>query len=263
MAAAGATFTGPNGRDPQTAIRAELQALVTPTTGDLLYVGQIWRARIRTRTFEGMDVNGQPFAPYSTKGPYYFYPNAQVGSTRRKVGTRNHTQAEVNAARATAAKGRFAKTGKIGVRTSLGIKYESYAAAKAAHGVNVVNLYGMEQHTHMLDTMLVKAGGAELNATADMLFAGAADDMDAFQQNVPCYELQIGFYGPEAARAKGHNEGARNLPQRQFFALSPQDLQLGERGVAQRMMIRASSGRSGPGQRTPIPFTGGDDWVSF
>ena len=62
-------------------------------------------------------------------------------------------------ARATAAKGRHAATGREGTRTPFGIRYDGgYAKAKQAHGVGNMNLYGMEQHTHMLDTMMVKAG---------------------------------------------------------------------------------------------------------
>lgn len=254
MAAAGALFVGPSGQDAPTAIRVELQALTTITTGDLLYLGQIWRARIRTRTFQGLDVNGQPFVPYSTKGPYYFYPNGSSASGKTADGRK---------ARATAAANRHKATGKIGIRTSTGIRYESYAAAKTAHGVSVVNLYGMEQHTHMLDTMLVKAGGAEVDMVAGE-FMGGGGELDAFEQNVPCYQLAIGFYGPEAARAKGQNEGNSKTPQREFFALNTEDLQLGERATGQRMMLRAASNHTGPAAPSPLPFSGGsDDWIPF
>lgn len=217
----------------------------------MLYIGQVFRSRIRTRTFEGLDVNGQPFQAYSRRGPYYFYPNGTSTKDRK--------------ARATAAQNRHVKTGRIGVRTPTGIKYESYAAAKSAHGASNVNLYGMQQHTHMLDTMIVKAGGAELDLAAGDFMGSGAAEMDAFEQNVSNGQLAIGFYGPEAERAKGNNEGTSKNPKREFFALSPEDLMIGERAVAQRMQIRARMGHhAGPAGPGSVGSTGGsDDWVGF
>jgi hypothetical protein len=232
---AAAVFIAPGGGDAVTAIRRELHALTTPTEGDLLHVGQIFRSRIRQRTFQGIDVNGAPFAPYSQRGPFYLYPNRESASGRTAAG---------KAARATAAKNRHQKTGRIGVRTATGIKYASYAAAKAAHGVATVNLYGMEQHTHMLDTMLVKCGGFVLDSTGEGLDFGS--ELQAFEQGAPASQLTLGFYGPEAERAKGHNEGTAKLPKREFFALNQEDLALGSRAIAERMMIRAKSGHQGP-----------------
>lgn len=256
--AAGAVFVTPDGQSAAAAIRAEIQAFAQPTTGDLLYVGQIFRSRIRQRTFQGVDVNGAPFAPYSSKGPFYFYPNKGSATSRTSEGRK---------ARATAAANRHAKTGRIGIRTSTGIKYESYAAAKSAHGVSNVNLYGMEQHTHMLDTIIVKAGGAEITQAAGE-FMNTGSDLSAFEQNTPGRELSIGFYGPEAERARGHNEGTAKLPKREFFALNQEDLQIAERAIAERMMIRARSGHKGPqgGGIAPAALTdSGDrnDWISF
>jgi hypothetical protein len=200
--AATASFTGPNGQDARAAMEWGVRTATTPTTGDLLYSGQVFRSRIRERTFRGVDAQGVPFTAYSTKGPYYFYPNREVGSTRRE----RAITPQVRAARATAAKGAMRKPA-AGVRTPFGIKYASYAAAKAAHGVANVNLYGMEQHTHMLDTMLVKVGGIEVGLAADALMDNG--EMAAFEQNQPATELALGFYGPEAARAKGQTRGIR------------------------------------------------------
>jgi hypothetical protein len=238
--AATASFTGPNGQDARAAMEWGVRTATTPTTGDLLYSGQVFRSRIRERTFRGVDVNGVPFTGYSTKGPYYFYPNREVGDTGKRAGTRNHTQAQVRAARATAAKGRQAKVG--GVRTPYGIKYASYAAAKSGHGAANVNLYGMEQHTHMLDTLLVKVGGMEIGVSADALMDNS--EMAAFEQNQPATEMALGFYGAEAARAKGNNEGIPGrLPKREFFALNEQDLMIGEQAIVERMSTRAVHGR--------------------
>ena len=257
-----ATFTGPGGQDARVAIRYEIQALTTPTVGDLLFVGQVFRSRILDRTAKGVDVNGAPFVPYSTKGPYYFYPNREMGAARGARAT-----ADTKRARATAAKSRHDKIGRIGVRTTAGIRFESYAAAKAAHGVAGVNLFGMEQHTHMLNTIMVRAGGREEGGGVPSF----GSDMEVFEGNTPARELSVGFYGPEAERAKGHNDGTSKLPKREFFALNQQDLDLAEQAVAQRMMIRARSGHTGPqgGGSAPAPAaTSADpsdrsDWIIF
>lgn len=241
-----ATFTGPHGADPRVTIRREVAALSTVTTGDLLYLGQGYRGKIRERTFAGIDVHGAAFAPYSTKGPYYLYPNREATGARSVSGDRSFTASQLNArrdkARATASKNRHAKTGRIGVRTATGIKYESYAAAKAAHGSGV-NLFGMEQHPHMLDAMLVKAGGSESTMMDAEFSAGGSDEFSAFESNQPCSLLTIGFYGVEAERAKGNNEGTSKVPKREFFALNDGDLQWGEKAIGERMVIRARAGR--------------------
>src|SRR5579863_4064579 len=110
---ASAVFLGPNNSNAAAAIRTEIAALTKITTGDLLFVGQVFRARIRERTFRGVDVNGAPFAAYSSKGPYYFYPNASsAGNVQGRLAPSDRgTRAEVSHARRTAAAGRFAKTG--------------------------------------------------------------------------------------------------------------------------------------------------------
>lgn len=53
------TFTTPAGA----AIHQSLTALTVVTVGDLLYVGEGYRARIRERTFAGIDVNGNGDPP--------------------------------------------------------------------------------------------------------------------------------------------------------------------------------------------------------
>ena len=232
-----ATFTGPGGTSPGESIRYQLQCLTTPTVGDLLDVGSKLRIRIRNRTFGGVDVNGASFTPYSAKGPYYLYVN------RDAAGSIRGASEAVKASRATAAKGRHAATKRLGVRTPYGIRYASYAAAKAAHGVANVNLYGMEQHPHMLDKMVVRAGGMESDMSMEGL--GIAGEMDAFEQSIPEHGFTIGFYGSEADRAEGNDKGTSTAPQRNFFALNAEDLAMGEGIIVQRMTIRAQRGGGG------------------
>jgi hypothetical protein len=57
---------------------------ILPTEGDLLYGLQRQKSRILSRTERGVDANGRPFAPYSTRRPYYYYPNGPVGRARTK-----------------------------------------------------------------------------------------------------------------------------------------------------------------------------------
>jgi hypothetical protein len=82
------TFGDPfRGEDARLAVRYMVRALTTTTVGDMMYIGQLYRSRIRQRTLAGIDVNGASLTPYSTKGPYYFYPNREVGTAghaRRK-----------------------------------------------------------------------------------------------------------------------------------------------------------------------------------
>lgn len=266
--AANAILTGPNGQDPRTAIRMDIHAATTVTVGDLLFCGQIFRSRILARTAKGLDVNGAPFVGYSQRGPYYFYPNREAGTVRFGEGSAS-PQIKARAARRTAAANRYKKTGKLGVRTPYGIRYASYGAMKAALGRSTVDLFGAEQHTHMLNCLLVKCGGVELPQSADA-FLHDTGEMAAFEQNQPASQLALGFYGPEAERAKGHNEGvpSRGLPKREFFGLSQEDLQIGERAIVQRMTIRARSGHTGPqGGSSSAPSApisdDRNDWISF
>src|SRR5579863_9082562 len=103
-----ATFTGPGGADPLFVVHGEVEALTLITTGDMLLCGQLFRTRIRQRTAAGIDVDGSPFAPYSEKGPYYLYPNRE---TAHRPG---RSPVLARYARATAAKNRYAKTGRVG-----------------------------------------------------------------------------------------------------------------------------------------------------
>jgi hypothetical protein len=68
------------------------------------------------------------------------------------------------------------------------------------------------------------------------------DEMDAFENNVDAQELAIGFYGPEAERARGNDEGTDTSPAREFFALSSEDLLIGEQIVARRIEDRVKAG---------------------
>jgi hypothetical protein len=50
--------------------------------------------------------------------------------------------------------------------------------------------------------------------------------------------LVLGIYGPKADIAQGHNEGARNLPQRRFFGASSADLKQMACDIGDRIAAR-------------------------
>jgi len=248
---ADATFTGTGGQSASAVVRRLIVA-AQPTAGDCLLAGQIGRSQIRRRTLAGESADGGSFAPYSEKGPYYLYVN------RDAVGTRG---AAALKARATASKGRWnaLKLGKQAnslsgasiargaiygaSRTPLGIKFASYAAAKAAHGGDTVNLYGMEQHSHLLDGIIVKAGSATSDPThemADMGFSmNEASMLNAVTAyNEPCAEFMIGVYDERAARGRGHNEGTRTLPRRHWLGLNDVDMLIMKGTIVKRQQAR-------------------------
>lgn len=110
-------------------------------SSDILYVLNNEKTRILDRTARGVDLFNRAFAPYSTKGPYYYYPGK---SSRTALGRR-------------ASASRFAR--KVGgTRTKVGIKFASYAAFKSSLGRTAVDLLGPSA-PHMLQGMVVKTTG--------------------------------------------------------------------------------------------------------
>jgi hypothetical protein len=109
-----------------------------------------------------------------------------------------------------------------------------------------VDLFGPDQHVHMLNTILVKVGGFEVTIGDSPQDIGTPSDL-----------FEVGFYGQESIRAKVHNEGASirtragsgkskgsgkstaTIPQRNFFAANAARLNLVAFGIGERMMARA------------------------
>ena len=149
----------------------------------------------------------------------------------------------------------------------------AYAKRKAARlgSSDVVNLFGYEHHPHMLNAMLVRAGGMELGPD-DHAPAASANP-----QPVPATLLQVGFWNEEAAtKAQVHNEGATirtrlhtqmklftgsgrkarygsnkasnfRMPKREFFDANAQDRELMERGIEERRLARLAAIDQGRG----------------
>lgn len=199
-----------------------------PTVGDLMYAGQRQRTRILDRTARGVDVDEQSFAPYSTNGPYYYYPSknsknrhAAAGRIANKLGIKKKvTPAQKRA-------------GIVG-RTRLGIKFANYAAFKASLGRFLVDLRGPSA-PHMLQAIIVRVGG--LVSQVNDLFTG--------ENTAPASEITIGIYGDEALRASGHNEGTAHLPRRHFMGANDSDKTAMMDDILSRMIARVKKAIGG------------------
>ncbi len=184
------------------------------TQADALYALERQKTRILDRTGRGVDVDGRPFKPYSTKGPYTYYPNGRVGSS--KFSDRQ------NKAAAARLKTKLAKVPTKGAgglrltRSGKGIVFDSYAAFKRWLGRTGVDLRG-PRAPHMLQALLVKVASA-------------------FPK-----EGRIGIYGAEAARASGHQYGARYLPQRKFLGISVPERGAFVNDILARIKLRLGS----------------------
>ena len=165
----------------------------TVRTEDIELVAEEHKTRILTRTADGLDFEEKPFAPYSTKGPYYYYPNGRSkglgGAVTRDRIAAKRFHAKINAGRGVA----------IGEVTRGGaVKFASYAEFKKALGRTTVDLFG-PRAPHMLQSIVKTTTGP--------------------------LEVKLGIYDAEkAAIASGHQNGnSRGLPQRKFFAISDAD----------------------------------------
>jgi hypothetical protein len=227
-----ASFKTSAGKDPATYI-LDLAGAVAPTEADVLYAAGRQRERIVDRTYRGVDVNGNPFEPYSRNGPYYYYPNGRVGRTKAEV------QRNKNAVRrlmkitdvvaghrweALMAAGRHAEAerasvGGVKTRDGQGIRFESYADFKASLGRRGVDLTG-PRAPHMLQMI-----EAKLRSVSHYVV-----------------EFVLGIYGDAAGRASGHNTGYnprwKGRHQRYFFGASTQDLQDMVGYILKRMKAR-------------------------
>lgn len=148
---------------------------------DLRYALERQRSRILERTRRGVDLNGSTFAPYSTKGPYYYYPS-RLGSAKSR----------------SAAAARLGR--KIGgTRTRLGIKFASYAAFKASLGRNVVDLTG-PRAPHMLQAMVVRTKSGSEGTIG--IYGSEADRAEGHNVGVPGRLPRREFFGWSASDEK-------------------------------------------------------------
>jgi hypothetical protein len=215
-------FQTSKGGDPVRLV-TELTGRVLPDGTDLEFALEQQRTRILERTARGVDFEEKPFAPYSQNGPVYYYASTQRGRSffpgaRRLQAIwagRSTFRAEYFKVLAAAAQ-RFARkvTPNGGTTPGGGVKFESYAAFKAALGRGVVDLMG-PRAPHMLQALLVRM-------RTDL-------------------EGAIGIYGTEAARASGHHDGnpKTKLPRRRFLGANGQDRQQVIADIVDRVAARA------------------------
>jgi hypothetical protein len=223
------TIKTSSGADPAQVIE-RLKQKLRPDSQSVMYAMEMQRTRILERTQNGLDVDGRPFAPYSTKGPYYYYPNGRVGNSKfstkqtkasvqrlyRKIGQieGEYTSLPAHILAKIPGVSEHGDTGAKKTKNGLGIKFNSYAAFKAALGRGAVDLRG-PRAPHMLQGILIKLAGGS-----------------------PVSEARMGIYGDAADRASGHNYGARNLPIRRFLGVSQSDLKQMANDIVQHLMSR-------------------------
>lgn len=209
-------------------LMSSLEEATTITTGDCLYAGQRQRTRILERTARGVDSNDVQFHPYSTNGPYYYYPGknaknreaaarnfaGKIGLKGKRVGNEVKLNRNVTA-----------------TRTRFGVKFSSYAAFKQFLGRTNPDLRGPSA-PHMLQATVVRVHDIELTLDGSGSFS-----FDAANQ--PANQINIGIYGEEAERASGHNEGKGHLPRRHFMGANETDKVLVLQDILARVAFRA------------------------
>ena len=172
-----------------------IRGRITPQTQDIELIAEEQKTRIIQRTARGVDFEERAFQPYSTKGPYYWYPNGRGTRTSGRQATILQGKAKRFLAKLNA--GRGTPIGEI--TPGGGIKFESYAAFKQAlRGYSFVDLMGPRAPLMMASILKMTTGPLE---------------------------VRIGIYDAEKARiAQGHQNGnSRGLPRRPFFGISEAD----------------------------------------
>lgn len=253
----GATFKTARGGDPASYI-VQLAGQFFPNNGDMLYAAQRQKTRIVERTYRGVDVNGNPFEPYSTNGPYYYYPNGRVGKTPGEV-KRNKAAVSRLLRRISGTESEYAalpdhlrsripglnEHGETGARkTRNGVRFEKGAAFQNSKGASVLwknksssvllvhratvnDGQGLRFDSYASFKASLGRGGVDLTGPR------APHMMQAIMAKVIVSgkdkgEFALGIYGEKAAIATGHNTGVnprwKRKHQRYFFGASVQDL---------------------------------------
>jgi hypothetical protein len=193
-----------------------IRKAVQVTKADLLYAVQRQRTRVLDRTQSGLDANGRAFKAYSQNGPYYFYPSAHLGTSKAAIKTRKRAVSRILKLTGGYADYAFEKglssVGGAKTRDGLGIRFESYADAKASFGRAGVDLFGLTNHPHMLQAL-------EVQVPSDT-------------------EARLGVYGEAAGRARGHNEGTKSLPKREWLKAAGSDLLAMSKDIYERVSAR-------------------------
>lgn len=199
--------TSGSGTGPGVGIDAgeKLIAASRITVGDCLSAASLGISIIDELTSQGLDYQGNPFAPYSTSRPYYWNPNRYYGDTSSSRKTRQAFS--LHHARY------YGGERKKGSET---IRYDSYAAFHSAvAGTDAVTL-SLLMH-RIYDSMEGQAGGVALKGS------DAGPGLDEYMDTAE--EFSYGVYSADDETlmiATAHNEGVpqRGLPQREFMNVS-------------------------------------------
>lgn len=129
---------------------------------------------------------------------------------------------------------------------------------------DTVDLFGMDQHPHMLNAIVVESGNVLAVSGSEMgeLFGIEMDPGTVSGNDVPATIVSLVIHdGPEAERARAHNEGATirtrlgtgkgkprrggaatfTLPVRRFFDASQDDIEFMGFAMAQRRQARLAA----------------------
>ena len=213
------------GVDPDHFLKSSADAVQVPVPV-LLRVGQNQRARLLKRREQGLDVDGERSAPYSTRGPYYWYPetNSSTPAGKRQALSRLARRLGLRFGRASEARWSTpsAPGGSV-VRTGRGFRFASYAHFKEfLRGSSNVDLRGYKA-PHMLQALVVEAGGQRAEGDAPASDPGGAG-AGISSSTRTADSVSISVYGTEEARrASGHQTGTRTLPRRRFLGASAAD----------------------------------------
>ena len=255
------TLTRSGGGDPSRTL--DRMADSGPTRGDILAMAVFHHGITLDRTERGLNVDEVPFAPYSDIGPVYIDVGAKVGPGRtikqrisatqrlaRKVGhpaqvfkgrgplqraqVRAKRSADDAQKRSDDAGPRFRRIASVtpigGITPSGLLKAASYAWFKLTFlGRRGVDLIG-HRAPHMLQGLLVSAGGS--------LSKPRTPDVRAMTG--PARPVEMGLFGEEAARGRGHNEGAGPLPRRKWLGFGRGDAARLAELVGKRIVARVS-----------------------
>lgn len=234
------TFTGPGGSDPFEFTLRMVHA-AKPNIYDAMYGGEVLQSKIWERTALGLDCHANMFDHYAISPPYYYYPTGKVGkllsklTTKTRQGQRDRT---------------FRALGKVGERTHLGIKFPGgYSQFKhEGLGRSYVDLMG-PRGPHMLERMQVRIpelGSSDIQMTmqGDVWQMLEAKQQMGGMDAALASTVEIGWWGEEALRAKGNNEGTGRNKVRNFFPVHglPDDYRaLMENAIAARIAARLQS----------------------
>ncbi len=230
------TFGTKKGAGAKTAIKQYFRSFV-PTQGDLLMLLQLQRSIILKRTSQGIDKNGKAFEPYSTKGPYYWYPSKSKERSNRKRTVRRLARKLVGVLNAKEQrkqqKGRK-DTPFGGITPGGAIKFRNYGEFKTSLGRTMVDLRGPSA-PHMLQALLVRAGSTTIKPQRQR-------NIEAKNMKLPTSVGRIQIFGPEGERAAAHMRGRtkRRLPRRNFLGANNKELKILMGILIDRMQVRAN-----------------------